>query len=439
MVVLTFPLSRIEGHARIVMLIEQGELKDAGFQATEFRGFYNFLRGQKAHHIFQPISRVCGVCTTAHSIASIKTLEDIYQVQIPEIAMKIRNLMLLGQIIQSHATSLFIFTMPDLLSPGQATSIFNTGIRTPSFPQKVLEVRRAGTRLMVGAGGQVITPLNLAIGGVDRGISIKKAKILRNQIQEALNISIELLDTYWEAYQQFEIQFQTQSPPQPSYYITATDPNNLPVCPSNSIRVMNSYGDPEKCLPYNEYVNLVQREPSPISFADRFRYKNQMVRVGSLARLNMIQDLSPKTPLASAYFDQFRKLYDFPSHDIFQYELARSIELVLAMEQALNILESPLDGATNEILNPCHPQDGEGYGVVEAPRGVLIHHYIIKNGRLEDMELLIPTMYNILAMEESLKSIGSNYITPNGINIGLEDAVGRIVRAFDPCLACATH
>ncbi|MHA1712959.1 MAG: nickel-dependent hydrogenase large subunit, partial [Candidatus Ranarchaeia archaeon] len=117
MVVLTFPLSRIEGHAKVVMVAEGGKLMDAGFQATEFRGFYKFLRGQKAHRILQTISRVCGVCTAAHSIASVKTLEEIYGITPPEKAIRIRNLILLGQIIQSHATSLFLFTMPDFLSP----------------------------------------------------------------------------------------------------------------------------------------------------------------------------------------------------------------------------------------------------------------------------------------------------------------------------------
>ena len=213
----------------------------------------------------------------------------------------------------------------------------------------------------------------------------------------------------------------------------------MPGCPENTIRVLAPDGKFEGCIPYKEYVESIQREPSPISFADRFRYKGEMVRVGSLARINMIDKIASDTPIAAAYFDQFRKLYEIPSHRVLQYELARSIELVLSMEQALNILDTKLDGPTSELHIESRLKDGDGFGVVEAPRGVLIHHYIVKNNRIEDVELLIPTMYNILAMEESLKSIGSRYIGPEGISAGLEEAVGRVVRAFDPCLACATH
>ena len=126
-----------------------------------------------------------------------------------------------------------------------------------------------------------------------------------------------------------------------------------------------------------------------------------------------------------------------PAHAILLFDLARGIELVYGLERALEILSDSLDREDTAV--PYTPQDGEGYGLVEAPRGPLIHHYRIEDGMIAQAEFIIPTVHNILAIERALRVAAARYVTPERVDMELEHAVGRVVRAFDPCIACATH
>jgi len=173
MTTLRFPLSRIEGHARVEMEVEDGKVISAQFQAIEMRGFRYFMQGTPAEQMPVIVPRICGVCSTAHHVASVKALEDIFEVEPPELAKEIRELLLLGQLIQNQATSLFIFTMPDRVG---ASSIFHMDESEAdpeqqlSLAQRALKVRQIGTKLITLAGGQFIHPVKAIIGGITSGI-----------------------------------------------------------------------------------------------------------------------------------------------------------------------------------------------------------------------------------------------------------------------------
>jgi F420-non-reducing hydrogenase large subunit len=159
------------------------------------------------------------------------------------------------------------------------------------------------------------------------------------------------------------------------------------------------------------------------------------MRANSLARINMAECMG--TPRADAYLARFRQAFGRPAHAILLFDLARGIELVYALERALEILGCPLDREDTDVAYT--PRDGEGYGLVEAPRGPLIHHYRIEEGRIAQAEFVIPTVHNVLAIERALRVAAERYVRPDRIDMELERAVGRVVRAFDPCIACATH
>ena len=163
--------------------------------------------------------------------------------------------------------------------------------------------------------------------------------------------------------------------------------------------------------------------------------RGQVIRANSLARANMTQAMG--TPLADGYLERFRQAFGRPAHGLLLFDLARGIELVYALERALEIMAGPLSGEDTAI--PYTPRDGDGYGMVEAPRGPLIHHYRIENQKIVQAEFVIPTVHNMLAIERALRVVAARYITGESINMELERAVGRVVRAFDPCIACATH
>ena len=143
------------------------------------------------------------------------------------------------------------------------------------------------------------------------------------------------------------------------------------------------------------------------------------------------------TPLADGFLTRLRKEFGTPAHPILLFDLCRGIELVYALERAAELLDQPLNDADTDV--PYLPKDGEGWGLVEAPRGPLIHHYVIEGGKIKVGEFIIPTVHNMLAIERALRVAAERYITEDSVNMELEKAVGRVVRAFDPCIACATH
>jgi coenzyme F420-reducing hydrogenase alpha subunit len=176
-------------------------------------------------------------------------------------------------------------------------------------------------------------------------------------------------------------------------------------------------------------------QDSPYSYAGQTSYEGEVMRANSLARINIVDNLG--TPVADEYLARFRETFGRPAHAILFFDLARCIELVYAMEQAMKILAEPLNQEDADV--PYTPRDGEGYGLVEAPRGPLIHRYRIEKGLVAEAEFVIPTVHNTLAIERALHVAAQRYISAERVDMELERAVGRVVRAFDPCIACATH
>jgi len=440
---LTFPLSRIEGHAQVVIEVQAGEVVSARFQAIEFRGFEYFVQGAPAEQMPVITPRICGVCSTAHHVAAVKALEDAYTVTPPPLALRIRELLLLGQIVQNQATSLFIFTMPD--RPGVA-SIFQVaptrGERggetseqdNAGIAMRALQVRKAGTDLITTAGGQFIHPVKAVVGGVTSGIGPEQATAMRAELAEVLPIACELFDLYWEMSLEMGERIGTWGDDAPAYYIAAV----ADCCPNyygDVIRVMCPEGVVRDRFPARDFRAHLTYQETDYSYAGQTSYEGEVMRANSLARVNMACCMG--TPRADEYLARFKAAFGQPAHAIMLFDLARGIELVYALERAMEILAEPLDHEDTDV--PYTPHDGEGYGLVEAPRGPLIHHYRIENGLIAQAEFIIPTVHNSLAIERALRVAAERYITAERVDMELERAVGRVVRAFDPCIACATH
>jgi len=437
MTTLTFPLSRIEGHARVEIEVVNGEVLSTRFQAMEKRGFTLMVKGVPAEQMPVIVPRICGVCSTAHHVASVKALEHAYGVQPPPLAGTIRELLMLGQLIQNQATSLFVFTMPDRLG---VDSIFHISTEEAgkgvqfNIARRALMVRQLGTDLITLAGGQFIHPVKAVVGGVSSGVEPGKAAAFQERLYAALPTACELVDTYWDISLRMKDRIGTWGDDQPAYYITSTGPEK-PNFDSSTIRVMAPDG--AYCGEFSaaEFYSSLTFEETDYSYAGRTSYKGGVMRANSLARANMAGEM--KTELADGFLNRLRAEFGSPAHPILLFDLCRGIELVYAIERAIELLDLPLDDSDTDV--PHTPRDGEGWGLVEAPRGPLIHHYVIENGAIALGEFIIPTVHNMLAIERALRVAAERYITTDSINMELEKAVGRVVRAFDPCIACATH
>jgi F420-non-reducing hydrogenase large subunit len=437
---LVFPLSRIEGHARVIIEVQEGQVLSAHFQAMEMRGFQYFVQGIPADQMPVIVPRICGVCSTAQHVASVKALEDVYGVTPPPLAQKIRELLLLGQLIQNQATSLFFFTMPDRLG---TTSLFpsdtdetatESEIARTGIAMQALTVRKAGTDLITAAGGQFIHPIKAVVGGVTSGIPVDEAAVMREQLLKVLPVACELFDRYCEMSLALRERIGTWGDDAPTCYIASTD-ETFPEYNGSLLRIMGAQGKVLEAFPPRNFRSYLNFEESEYSYAGQTDYHGEILRANSLARINMTHCMG--TPRADEYLTRFQKDFGHPAHAILLFDLCRGIELVYAIERAATILEQPLDHGETAIAHaPC---DGEGYGLVEAPRGPLIHHYKIEQGKIASAEFIIPTVHNVRAIEHALEVAARRYVTSEQINMELERAVGRVVRAFDPCISCATH
>jgi F420-non-reducing hydrogenase large subunit len=438
MTTLTFPLSRIEGHARVEIEVLDGAVVSAHFQATEFRGFEYLAQGAPAEQMPVIVPRICGVCSTAHHVASVKALEDVFEVTPPPLALKIRELLMLGQLIQNQATSLFLFTMPDRF---EVASLFSVEEETipedvqSNITTRALQVRQVGTHLITLAGGQFIHPVKAVVGGVTGPIDPEAADTMQEELEWSLPVASALFDDYWEASLAMGERIGSWGDDQPACYISSVA-GPRPNYYGDLLRVLGC-GDGDVCTIFeaSDFRDFLSMEETDYSYAPQTSFEGNVMRANSLARINLIDRMG--TPVADRYITRFHEAFGQPAHAIMLFDLARGVELVYAIERAMQILEEPLGEGDPSV--PYTPRDGEGYGLVEAPRGPLIHHYEVRDGMIDRAEFVIPTVHNMLAIERALRVAAERYVSPDGVNLELERAVGRVVRAFDPCIACATH
>jgi coenzyme F420-reducing hydrogenase alpha subunit len=299
---------------------------------------------------------------------------------------------------------------------------------------RALQVRKSGTDLISLAGGQFIHPVKAVVGGVTSGINPKAAAEMREQLQAALPMANELIDTYWDLSIGMRDRIGNWGDDTPTYYIAAIGDREHNFY-SDQIRVLAPDGEICDSFSARDYRDYLTFEETDYSYAGYTTYKGETIRANSLARVNM----GERAGLSQTdhYLGKFREAFGKPAHAILLYDLARGIELTYGIERALALLEEDLDNEDTDV--PYTPRDGDGYGLVEAPRGPLIHHYQIENNLISKANFVIPTVHNVLAIENALRVAGERYISADRVDMELEQAVGRVVRAFDPCIACATH
>jgi F420-non-reducing hydrogenase large subunit len=439
------PTTRIEGHGKVTIWLDEfGDVAEAHFHATEIRGFEQFLRGMESDRLPFIISRICGVCSTAHIVASVKAIEDAYQVEVPECARKIRELLLMAQVITNHSLVFFFLTLPDFWFDEKETpqkrNIFQIMREDPKIGKKALDLKMFGTRLLSTVGGRHIHIVSVIPGGVIRPLTegqrtllLREAKNAVTLGQEALALGRRLFEERWEEFKQVATA--------KTNYMSLTQNGILEFYDGNA-RVKDAEGRTIAEFPPNEYMDYVEEKTLEWTYA-RFAYlKKQgwpggITRVSSTARMNVIDSI--ETPLAHRALLEFKKKYGSPAHETLLFDYARLIELLYACEKAQQLL------ADDRLTKPrvrvtLKPKEASGIGVVEAPRGTLMHRYALDtHGKLKDMRLIIPTQINNAAINMSVKSAAEKFIERAEIKPGLLNKIEMVVRAYDPCIKCASR
>lgn len=449
------PVTRIEGHAKIsIFLDDNGNVNDAQFHVTEFRGFEAFCVGRPLWEMPSLTARTCGICPVSHLLASAKAGDAILAVTIPPTALKLRRLMNLGQIIQSHALSFFHLSSPDLLlgfdSTPEKRNVFGLMDAEPELARRGIRLRKYGQDIIAALGGQKIHPAWAIPGGVREGLSEEGRKALLESLPEARSTTLFALELFKKLIDKFPSEVATFGN-FPSLFMGLVTPDGLWEHHDGVIRIVDAQGNivADK-LEAKNYLEFIGEASHAHTYLKSPYYRpnvdeQQVVtpesaglyRVGPLARLNICERVG--TPLADKELSEFRERAGRVAHSSFYYHYARLLEILASTEAAELLLNDPAI-TDKRVRAEAGINQERGVGVSEAPRGTLFHDYTVdENGLIKKVNMIIATGHNNLAMNRTVKQIAQAFVKGQNIQEGMLNRVEAGIRAYDPCLSCSTH
>lgn len=441
------PVTRIEGHSKISLhLDEQGRVQEAYFHVTQFRGFENFCEGRPFFEMPSLMARICGICPVSHLIASAKACDAILAVRIPKAAVKLRKIINLAQIVQSHALSFFYLASPDLLLGMDADpadrNIFGVMRHHPELARDGVRLRQFGQQIIEWLGGKRIHPSWVVAGGVNEKLSAERRDQIMATMPEAYAIAQRTLDWFKKELDRFREEIRTFAN-FPSMFMGLVDAEGGLEHYDGKLRFMDHTGhavaDGVEGSAYADYLGEIVNPWSYLktTYYKPLGYPAGLYRVGPLARLNIVDRIS--TPRAAQEWAEFRELDRGTVLSSFYYHYARLIEVLYAIEKMEQLLNEP-DILSRNVRAIARQNNDEGIGVAEAPRGTLIHHYKVDDGGLiRWANLMIATGHNNSAMNRGVLQVAKHFVDGNKLREGMLNRVEAVIRAFDPCLSCSTH
>lgn len=408
-------IAKIEGHGIIKIDFRE---RTAQLQVLEGeRLFEGIVLGR--NYLDAPFitSRICGVCPTAHNIASIKAIEDVFGIIPDEKTINLRKLMLSGQMIQSHVLHLFFLALPDYV--GLDSALFLTK-KDPAKFRLALNLKNLGDDIISTVGSRAIHPLTITVGGFSKLPSINDLKKLRNNLESCIedaNKTVQLFGNFNYP----ELRRKTE-------YLSLYSPGEYPLYTGLIGSSNNTKFSPEE---YKEQIVEIVRSNSTAKYGKR---SNHGFMVGALSRINMNKD--ELNPLAKKALNASE--IEFPSYNPFHNNFAQSIEVLHFIEEGIKLIDTILDGELEkeEIQIQYTIMGGQGIGVIEAPRGTLYHDYDIdRNGKIKNCNIVTPTVQNLTNIEEDIKELMKTTENHKEIRRRIE----MLIRAYDPCITCSVH
>ena len=453
------PITRLEGHGKIeIFLDEAGQVERAYFQVPELRGFEKFVQGRPAEEMPQITSRICGVCPTAHHMAATKALDALYQVDPPPAAKKIRELIYSTFVLEDHALHFYFLGGPDFVVGPEAPAaernvlgvIGKVGVKTG---KKVIAMRRRLRELIALAGGKAAHPVFGLPGGVAKRFNCE----IQEQFQEVAADAVDFAQFTLQLFEDAVLKdsdyvnlILSDTYTHRTYYMGLVDANNRVNFYDGSIRVVTPEGKEWRKFRAEQYLETVAEHVEPWSYV-KFCYlkpvgwkgfqegvESGIYSVAPLARLNVSDGMA--TPLAQEAYDKFFAILGVkPVHHTLANHWARVVELLYAAERMKVLAADPeLTDSNVRVLPTQKPR--EGVGVVEAPRGTLIHHYQTdENGIIERANLIVATQNNAARIAMSVEKAAEGLISGGNVPEGVLNKVEMAFRAYDPCHGCATH
>jgi NAD-reducing hydrogenase large subunit len=442
------PLTRVEGHGKVTLLLdEDNHIQQARLHIVEFRGFERFIQGRPYWELPVLVQRLCGICPVSHHLAAAKACDQLIGVdQLTPTAEKVRRLMHLGQTFQSHALHFFHLSSPDLLF-GFDDAVPHRNIvgviqDHPDIAKRAVLMRKFGQEVIRVTAGKRIHGTGALPGGVNKALTPEERDYLAADVDQMVDwaeMSVQLMKRIFLTNKEYHYQF------------AAVDANTLGLVGPDGdfdlyhggLRAKDAQG--ETLLDhqdYRDYEQVIREEIKPWSYM-KFPFLTQLgpergwYRVGPLARVNNCDGF--RTPLAEQERQDFAAAGEGrPLQAALATHWARLIELLHCAEAIRELLPDPdLLGADLRVKGDMR---GKGIGVVEAPRGTLFHHYEIDgDGLVTRANLIVSTTNNNQAMNTAIRQVASHYLDGRELTEPLLNQIEVAIRAYDPCLSCATH
>jgi NAD-reducing hydrogenase large subunit len=441
------PVSRIEGHGKISLFTnDAGDIVDARFQVTQIRGVEHFAVGRLFTEMPELTSRICGICPVSHQLASAKACDQILAIAVPETAVRLRRLLNLGQLIQSHALSYFFLAAPDLLlgmeHPPETRHFFALAQTNPEFTGDGIRLRQFGQTIIERLAGRRIHPHWVVPGGVLTPLADTTRNELLRQIPAVRDIATRHLASLGDHLGRHADSIESFAN-FPSLFLALANEQGTLEHYDGSLRIIDAHGTTlENRTHQHEYTEIIDERSEPWTFLKfpyyvPMGYPDGMYRVGPLARINSVGQCG--TPLADRALAQLRAAGQGPMHAWFYSHFARLIEMMFALEMVEQLLQDSviLDPRVRARAGVNRP---EGVGIIEAPRGTVLHHYRVNgDGIMEWMRLIVATGHNNLAMNQGVLQVARRVLQNGALTEGSCNRIEAVIRTFDPCLSCSTH
>ena len=454
------PVTRLEGHGKIdIFMDDEGNVKNAYLQVPELRGFERFCIGRLVEDLPRITSNICGVCSPAHHLASVKAVDSLLGIRPPVAAHKLRELMHNGYMIADHILNFYFLGGPDFLvginrKPSERNVMGVIKKYGMEVGRKVIEHRAYGQKIVEIVGGKSVHPVTGIPGGLSKPIS----KAQRAEIEKMARSCIDFAEFTLRLYDDVVLQnadnqsllsdkdFEIRA-----YDVGLVDSDGNMNLYDGNIRISGPDGSTYATMKADEYFDHISEKVLEWSYV-KFPYikrigwkglteapENGMVRVGPLARMNVTKGMT--TPKAQEEYKRLTKNFKSkPINNIFAYHWARLVELMYSSERVLE-LSLDKDITSNEVRNIVKEPDlSEGFGIVEAARGTLVHWYKpTKDALVGAVDFIPPTTSNNPAMNISIRKAASKAIRKGQVDEDSLNMVEVAMRTYDPCMACASH
>lgn len=411
-------ISKIEGHTHLDVRVKDGKVESCKLKISENKRFFTqAVTGLNFNLVPTTMSRICGTCSSAHALCSTEAIEKAIGLNVTEQTFQLRNLLTYGSHLRDHAMHLYFFCLPDIFG---RDSVLDFKGKEKQWIHDGLHIKDAGNFLTTIIGGRAVHPPNAVIGGFTKFPTNQEIEDAIKKLEDTRERIIKIIDIFYKD--------KTSFKRKTNYVGLCNDDYNF----LKGI-IRTAYGT---SIPEEEYGIHLERIVLPYSTATAFEWESEDFMVGALARINLNKSNLNKKTIQDT--KQYLKI--FPNNCVFNNNTAQAIEMLHCVDNSMDILENLKNNIKQEKPVKVKPRKSVGVGVVEAPRGTLYYHLAMDDkGIITFADLCIPTQQNIIHLQKDLSAYITQLIQEGKSKQDISIQAERMIRAYDPCMSCATH